>query len=203
MRRQRQTSVSLFVRLWVEISLSSYISSGRCCQPLREAVSWNTVEQYTYKGSDLVSLFVRLWVEISRKNATKEPNRSASSWGCELKYLIQCHERWRHQVSLFVRLWVEILQMEKMQLSSCQPLREAVSWNFDIPTDVQIYVVSLFVRLWVEIFTMVSGAIVPISQPLREAVSWNMIYYHWRWGKVKVSLFVRLWVEIWLHRNYS
>ena len=55
----------------------------------------------------MVSLFVRLWVEISAITASAPWTVSASSWGCELKYLYTLD-------TLF--LWR-------------QPLREAVSWN--------------------------------------------------------------------------
>ena len=76
---------------------------------------------------------------------------SASSWGCELK----CQWYWQ--------------QAQK----SCQPPREAVSWNvFNESSGIQT-AVSLLVRLWVEIFY------------LSELVS-----------RYSVSLLVRLWVEI-------
>ena len=123
--------VSLFVRLWVEISAGqSCLWSRQYRQPLREAVSWN--------DAGLISLIGAM--------------PSASSWGCELKYiqakrLFQnvasasswgCELKWNHthtpyisnSVSLFVRLWVEMLLQSHVQRSMpCQPLREAVSWN--------------------------------------------------------------------------
>ena len=58
------SSVSLFVRLWVEISVS--------VSPVK---------------TDFVSLFVRLWVEITITKVPQQEMRSASSWGCELKFL--------------------------------------------------------------------------------------------------------------------
>ena len=121
---------------------------------------------------------------------------SASSWGCELKYLITWIPNIASTVSLFVRLWVEILTHYHKKHSpivslfvrlwveihtltvfwkafSCQPLREAVSWNVE----------------------KLNGMSEGQSQPLREAVSWNV------WNCITitddtVSLFVRLWVEI-------
>ena len=79
-------SVSLFVRLWVEIVYRLY--RLRYIQ---------------------VSLFVRLWVEIqNNRNMDTEHQSSASSWGCELKYRKQTENTPRSYVSLFVRLWVEI-----------------------------------------------------------------------------------------------
>ena len=75
-------------------------------QPLREAVSWNAIYAIIL-SAPIVSLFVRLWVEISYGKSGTEPLWSASSWGCELKYL--------HRKAL--------------QVNHRQPLREAVSWN--------------------------------------------------------------------------
>ena len=130
-----------------------FFVSACSCQPLREAVSWNTV--------------LSLALEVV--------SSSASSWGCELKYTI-VNELWRWcDVSLFVRLWVEIFLALKtyasllsasswgcelkcylpviITINVCQPLREAVSWNNN----------GLLI-------TACAG-----RQPLREAVSWNKI----------------------------
>ena len=119
--------VSLFVRLWVEIARFIPVSGYTCSQPLREAVSWNTVN---YVGE-------------------RVKGKSASSWGCELKYKNIVLPMLTWIVSLFVRLWVEIT-VEKFSMSDirCQPLREAVSWNKKHDNYyVAGPVVSLFVRL--------------------------------------------------------
>ena len=79
--------VSLFVRLWVEIQTMPLVWYTGTRQPLREAVSWNTPANCT----------------ITRICG------SASSWGCELKYMISLHLRNHGR----------------------QPLREAVSWNVE------------------------------------------------------------------------
>ena len=120
-------------------------------QPPREAVSWNTGNCrtcFTYT----VSLLVRLWVEIRispRLANSSQP--SASSWGCELK-------------------WFET---NLMWVMSCQPPREAVSWNEPRNAKKTKGTVSLLVRLWVE-----------------------MLYRACSWWWNNVSLLVRLWVEI-------
>ena len=143
------------------------------CQPPCEAVSWN-------KAS-----VTRYW----------KSSRSASLWGCELKYGYR-------------RKTVAVL---------CQPPCEAVSWNTNIRTTNVMGLVSLLVRLWVEISRLnVSGCMRIVSllvrlwveifntlirfqcsfcQPPCEAVSWNAIK---RLIQIceKVSLLVRLWVEI-------
>ena len=59
--------VSLFVRLWVEILCESMYCRIAVCQPLREAVSWN--------GSKTIGFHATF--------------PSASSWGCELKFIPQ------------------------------------------------------------------------------------------------------------------
>ena len=166
--------VSLFVRLWVEIINVLDKIKKEICQPLREAVSWNShptilwlhgfrqplreavswnITKYYKTGIGQVSLFVRLWVEIE----------------------IPVDEKTLRRVSLFVRLWVEILKtviMAKLMESAsswgcelklflqkirlpvkvCQPLREAVSWNVSVRCSFGVN----------------------NSQPLREAVSWNV-----------------------------
>ena len=78
---------------------------------------------------------------------------SASSWGCELKFLVNHH---------------------RLQLYSGQPLREAVSWNGLLKSLEMSRKVSLFVRLWVEIHRSCRNSNPGSCQPLREAVSWNM-----------------------------
>ena len=100
--------VSLFVRLWVEITLDS-----------------------KYRLKNTVSLFVRLWVEMQINVTEYMIISSASSWGCELKWLLRylslsyfpsasswgCELKFflhhpacrNYSVSLFVRLWVEIM----------------------------------------------------------------------------------------------
>ena len=88
-------SVSLFVRLWVEIKLVYLIWMEQLRQPLREAVSWNNVDETWLRTGD-VSLFVRLWVEM----------------------LIAIIFTSSGFVSLFVRLWVEILEIQLFESES-------------------------------------------------------------------------------------
>ena len=150
----------------------------------------------------LVSLFVRLWVEMYRNSCLPHLVMSASSWGCELKYVVY----------------------RTASDKESQPLREAVSWNYaDTTSDlfeklsasswgcelkcwenccrygnmgvslfVRLWVeipentpsamennVSLFVRLWVEITLVPTQLNYLHRQPLREAVSWNVIKDIW------------------------
>ena len=143
-------------------------------QPLREAVSWNVNCNVIICFRIYVSLFVRLWVEIQGSAPV------SGSW----------------TVSLFVRLWVEMLQMSwKKLMSSCQPLREAVSWNA-WPADTILEITGQPLReavSWNMLWTLTRSP--GTCQPLREAVSWN-VHIRWRTGPSPVSLFVRLWVEI-------
>ena len=114
------------------------------------------------------------WNSFSRDPPIPD-RRSASSWGCELKYSGPAILPLALFVSLFVRLWVEIptdLQWPRELL--CQPLREAVSWNGLLKSLEMSRKVSLFVRLWVEIHRSCRNSNPGSCQPLREAVSWNM-----------------------------
>ena len=141
-------------------------------QPLREAVSWNIkdvvsgaweivslfvrlwVEMFfpcTVKELLSVSLFVRLWVEITPDEEKLFRLRSASSWGCELKYK-EVSLIWPiHTVSLFVRLWVEMLD----ELGGPKIRNVSLFVRLWVEMEMNSYVkprifVSLFVRLWVE-----------------------------------------------------
>ena len=122
------------------------------CQPLREAVSWNGC---IWNGSSILC-------------------RSASSWGCELKWISQ----------------EKIIRRKRRQ-----PLREAVSWNMDIVTDGDGTPVSLFVRLWVEMLILhLESWFLRVSLFVRlwVEISVNLAFT----AHPPVSLFVRLWVEI-------
>ena len=219
MRKKVVKVVSLFVRLWVEMAETLLLPLWESRQPLREAVSWNAEAIEELKDLD-VSLFVRLWVEINWKNRVcKDTGRSASSWGCELKWFmgripqfgsrsasswgceLKYYENYTGSiagaVSLFVRLWVEI----KLFLRH-----------------ILLLTVSLFVRLWVEMCEVLPLAHSCKRQPLREAVSWNtpnssiptlappsasswgcelkLLHQYPQFTALSVSLFVRLWVEI-------
>ena len=151
-RPEHRQSVSLLVRLWVEMLCGvSWLPShqrsaslwgcelkslllkccflSRCCQPPCEAVSWNNNIINNFLPPTCVSLLVRLWVEIDW-DSRKSPHIA---------------------VSLLVRLWVEIdpvsfqdLGTTSASLWGCelkcqylgvstpdarQPPCEAVSWN--------------------------------------------------------------------------
>ena len=143
--------VSLLVRLWVEIFDQK----------------WNHKESF-------VSLLVRLWVEIWKRTWGLGLFKSASLWGCELKYPELC----------------------KDTAYGCQPPCEAVSWNMQQKRAVEWKIssaslwgcelkfqsnwrtcisstVSLLVRLWVEMTQLQTESQAYQSQPPCEAVSWN------------------------------
>ena len=194
MRMLQQRTVSLFVRLWVEMTRKL----------------WDLPRS-------TVSLFVRLWVEISIWEHIQQILLSASSWGCELKYHevrqkkrspgqplreavswnvnhINCFIRKKSQPLREAVSWNDICFMRRTVPSS-QPLREAVSWNEPDTKVGPLSLVSLFVRLWVEIILHLKLSVESSGQPLREAVSWNNAVTS-QDQKPNVSLFVRLWVEI-------
>ena len=165
----------------------------------------------------IVSLLVRLWVEMPVPVGEPVWCMSASSWGCELKFLQENALEGAISVSLLVRLWVEMVWTRGERNENIrQPPREAVSWNVFHKSSSNLYNVSLLVRLWVEILPHSPSSWDTVSasswgcelkyspfpsnipgsrQPPREAVSWNIQLID---GSIKlgVSLLVRLWVEI-------
>ena len=103
--------------------------------------------------------------------------KSASLWGCELKYERIGELERKTAVSLFVRLWVEMRKGTKVIIhGSCQPLREAVSWNIKWE-DEEPWSVGQLLREAVSWNSVILRIAKPIPcQPLREAVSWNTYY---------------------------
>ena len=148
---ERQQTVSLLVRLWVEIFLLTAVANQAYRQPPCEAVSWNIAlsvskqDQISQPPCEAVSWNVAVSFHFSRIWS------SASLWGCELKctYInVICTDS---VVSLLVRLWVEMQALlEGNYRAVCQPPCEAVSWNKVATSDDASIAVSLLVRLWVE-----------------------------------------------------
>ena len=189
--------VSLFVRLWVEIIRSLESGQKRQSQPLREAVSWNTLAKKSLR--DIVC----------------QPLREAVSWNTDSPYdRMACGN-----VSLFVRLWVEIyICLKSIRIVFSQPLREAVSWNGyaamvesanarqPLREAVSWNSNRLHIREVEDESASSWGCELKCywqvchqrksCQPLREAVSWNMMRRRRQTSFHHVSLFVRLWVEI-------
>ena len=101
-------TVSLFVRLWVEIHLARPQWKSESRQPLREAVSWNMTGDYMVAVQEGQPLREAVsWNSLCQRNLTEKVG-SASSWGCELKYYSLIITGKCFTVSLFVRLWVEM-----------------------------------------------------------------------------------------------
>ena len=193
--------VSLLVRLWVEI-----LRTGNGKRRRR------------------VSLLVRLWVEIFLPSTFPQfKHRSASLWGCELKYTKYFGDVVPETVSLLVRLWVEIFRtlnasnsFSSASLWGCelkcyesdgirsenrQPPCEAVSWNWkDQGTVWRKSGVSLLVRLWVEIKRTVKDRSRSMRQPPCEAVSWNF-YVDWPFLHRYRSAFLSVEMPFWLCHN--
>ena len=178
--KSKRKSVSLFVRLWVEI-----------CWISRSLV-WKQV-----------SLFVRLWVEMKTQWYGRSKVVSASSWGCELKYYVLIPPVLQ---SASASSWGCEL---KSWCSCChlacrsQPLREAVSWNNGGKIQYVRYPMSA--SSWgceLKYPGSVLGEL-EAGQPLRKAVSWNKKHDNYYVAGPVVSLFVRLWVEIWHATPYT
>ena len=122
---------------------------------------------------------------------------SSSSWGCELKYLVNNRQEligrhplredvsWNNHLFLYIapsgmsssswgcelKYWLLVATIYPWKR---HPLREDVSWNISRLKTSLPFNVILFVRMWVEI-------IQSVLLPLRPQV---------------VILFVRMWVEI-------
>ena len=168
-------TVSLFVRLWVEIGYGqkfNYIWGGSAsswgCE-LKWRGSYGTYHDQSSAsswGCELKFPTIRIILACFQ---------SASSWGCELKFRSADRDDCVREVSLFVRLWVEI---EQIRLYTVW-MMSASSWGCELKYLLHILfyyiqIVSLFVRLLVEI-TVEKFSMSDIRcQPLREAVSWNM-----------------------------
>ena len=123
-------NVSLLVRLWVEIYGVSKILKNKQGQPPCEAVSWNVLGNKTAgrinRQPPCEAVSWNNSVAVSEITVCK----SASLWGCELKFQCPHNQPYTVDVSLLVRLWVEI----RTSILSANCLS-----------------VSLLVRLWVEI----------------------------------------------------
>ena len=121
--------VSLFVRLWVEIFIDSSFHGCVSCQPLREAVSWNTLHFHLLPMMICQPLREAVSWNRERLEAGEPVRMSASSWGCELKYLLPgpVLSLLPSASSWGCELKYQLLFMK--HICGGQPLREAVSWN--------------------------------------------------------------------------
>ena len=188
-------SVSLLVRLWVEISADSALFGAVSRQPPCEAVSWN--------ACSLVIVITSV--------------QSASLWGCELKCVIN-----QKETLVFRQPPCEAVSWNapyhcKHILLLCQPPCEAVSWNFFLPCSqppfwCQPPCEAVSWNSEAHIRPEIQGRQPPCeavswnitrsaallrseSQPPCEAVSWNKFFLNTIKNK-PVSLLVRLWVEM-------
>ena len=191
-----KSTVSLLVRLWVEIVKKlKDVDSALVSLLVRLWVEiLNYLEHITEQW---VSLLVRLWVEIHiwhgvcRRNRGQPPCE-AVSWNMT--------EYWK-AIKEFCQPPCEAVSWNLLELlidgrCPCQPPCEAVSWNTHVhliwwvypcqpPCEAVSwnsrhswreihYFVSLLVRLWVEIFFKAKPKKVEKCQPPCEAVSWNV-----------------------------
>ena len=194
-KRQRILRVSLFVRLWVEITIWIR-KEGDVTVSLFVRLWVEIMNGGNTRMSRPVSLFVRLWVEMDVEigiydEFIRQPLREAVSWNNIFMFRLFAafYQPLREAVS-----WNKTL-FQSIQESGGQPLREAVSWNNLYDVIAESFIVSLFVRLWVEIAVDI---LVPPAQ--KSASSWGC---ELKFCCISVcdlfcvvSLFVRLWVEI-------
>ena len=119
-------------------------------QPPCEAVSWNI----TNKNQELINSCQPPCEAVSWNSdqpaGLASHRRSASLWGCELKYIpspVYCLHKlsaslWGCELKCHLPIW----PLE----NRCQPPCEAVSWNIVFRDECRNQSVSLLVRLWVE-----------------------------------------------------
>ena len=164
--------VSLFVRLWVEMycddkadstfpSASSWgcelkymshaLSLSIIRQPLREAVSWNTIKRMIWNSGKSSASSWGCELKLTRHIRNYVVLMSASSWGCELKFLYPLPEYRSLSSASSWGCELKCVDIIGGIIVFSQPLREAVSWNDE----------------------EAMGLTTINRQPLREAVSWN------------------------------
>ena len=152
--------------------MDKYVFVWNCCQPPCEAVSWNVFtfhETFIAFGQPPceavswnknirqtdpfygVSLLVRLWVEITAPGSVGQTGKSASLWGCELKFHeVILDEHVACQPPCEAVSWNMEARKERDMIYR-QPPCEAVSWNMGrVRGYTADRIVSLLVRLWVE-----------------------------------------------------
>ena len=166
--------VILFVRMWVEIALTTFDSF--LFSVILFVRMWVEIS-YRFAKCVIacVILFVRMWVEISPVCRKSMRRMSSSSWGCELKYvpvevieqIIESSSSWGCELKF---RWWSTRHLREWG----HPLRENVSWN-----DVGYGRVGASCR-----------------HPPREDVSWNLEEYGVNHRCSNMVLLVGRWIEI-------
>ena len=189
--RRISVEVSLLVRLWVEMYWDRYSFCPKRRQPPCEAVSWNVLNCVL-----LTTPFSQPPCEAVSWNAwhgteNQLVKKSASLWGCELKYGGQVYQKHRTYVSLLVRLWVEIPTPRTYHVTCSS---SASLWGCELKCLIPfcykpVKIVSLLVRLWVEMVRFPVWQAAPTCQPPCEAVSWNTLHaFVKNWRQQSASL---------------
>ena len=191
----RKASVSLLVRLWVEMHCPIVGVWVMSSQPPCEAVSWNTnilstnVMAPSQPPCEAVS-----WNKEDTMSITNVA-MSASLWGCELKFFVFKPYHWNiRQPPCEAVSWN--ISIRKRRYTGCrQPPCEAVSWNSDTDKHSQLWYCQPPCEAvsWNSLKYSESECL--NRQPPCEAVSWNNSVVSGISGAL-VSLLVRLWVEI-------
>ncbi len=191
--------VALFVRAWIEMSLTGL-----------------------YPSLNGVALFVRAWIEIWSIHHQFNPiTRSLSSWERGLKLLTSLCLEFQSPVALFVRAWIEIIPVNSDLITSSVALfvRAWIEIRLSCWTKKLPYLVALFVRAWIEINAYIDMPVTVPCRSLRESVDWNsgwclngllwiLSLSSWERGLkfavyprlllffYRVALFVRAWIEM-------
>ena len=123
-------AVILYVRMWIEMSVTSFQPCGYACHPLCEDVDWN-------KNKEL---------------ATKGVMSSSSMWGCGLKSKQESRLFMVRGVILYVRMWIEIW-LKKDVIPCAYVILYARMWIEMIQVRDSLFngQVILRARMWIEI----------------------------------------------------
>ena len=161
------------------------------CQPPCEAVSWNTSQATHYTLVSCQPPCEAVSWNAWHGTENQLVKKSASLWGCELKYGGQVYQKHRTYVSLLVRLWVEIPTPRTYHVTCSS---SASLWGCELKCLIPfcykpVKIVSLLVRLWVEMVRFPVWQAAPTCQPPCEAVSWNTLHaFVKNWRQQSASL---------------
>ena len=126
--RSPHTIVILFVRMWVEISLSYQTMAITVCHPLREDVSWNKFPNPANNIAGAVILFVRMWVEMLVRVQLGQLHTVILFVRMWVEMAVNSFQYRLCAVILFVRMWVEIVII----LPVTAPLLSSSSWGCEL-----------------------------------------------------------------------
>ena len=167
--------VTLYVRVWIEITPLEEKANPGGSHPLREGVDWNLIQFFWTLRVKSHPLREGVDWNILERCIFSSCIASPSTWGCGLKCNTDASSSVTAVVTLYVRVWIEMYSA----------------------TAAAAYVaVTLYVRVWIEISDTAMMPLLRARHPLREGVDWNVSHYQSGKTVYVVTLYVRVWIEI-------